>query len=458
MNNTSFAVRAGFVGFGEVNTPREFIDPRCREAADALRKRGIEVFETAPVSDDPAGAQADRAAAELAKFDFDALVVCVAGWIPSWAVLRTIDAFRNKPILLWGLSGWRTDDHFVTTADQAGSTALRAPFAEMGLTFKYLVNFKDSRPRYDEAADFLRAASAAAALRRSRIGMAGYRDMNLYGTLYDGTSLRGTLGTEIEHFDLLEIAEILKEIPASEIEAAAAKIRKEWNFLRDPQPGTLENSASLALAFQRKIRERGYDGFSFCDVDGVKKLLKFAPAGALTLLHELMPLLVTVPENDSHGAVTLLLVQYLTGGKVPAYMEFYEFTANSALMGVPDYVPGAVVDGKITVMPNAFGSFGEGLLNVSKVRTGVVTLVRLFRSGAGYGLHAVTAEAVTPEKWEEAGWAPPAPQLPSLEMKFAFSSDRFLEQVQGQHYIVAYGDITNRLRDFCAVTGLDFID
>ena len=51
-------VRAGFVGFGEVNTPREFIDGRCQAAADALKKQGIELYCAAPVSDDPAGAQA----------------------------------------------------------------------------------------------------------------------------------------------------------------------------------------------------------------------------------------------------------------------------------------------------------------------------------------------------------------------------------------------------------------
>ena len=34
-------IRAGFVGFGEVNTPREFIVDRCRRAAEELRSRGI---------------------------------------------------------------------------------------------------------------------------------------------------------------------------------------------------------------------------------------------------------------------------------------------------------------------------------------------------------------------------------------------------------------------------------
>ena len=183
-------VRAGFVGFGEVNTPREFIVNRCQTAAAELRKRGVELVETAPVSDDPAGENADRAIRELKCGEFDALVLCVAGWIPSWAVVKVAEAFKHKPMLLWGQSGWRTDGHFVTTADQAGTTALRAPLAEMGYNFKYLVNFKDSAPRCDEAAEYLRAASAAAAVRKTLIGMSGYRDMRLFGTLYDGNLLK----------------------------------------------------------------------------------------------------------------------------------------------------------------------------------------------------------------------------------------------------------------------------
>ena len=148
-------IKAGFVGFGEVNTPREFIDGRVAEAAVQLEKRGVELVKAAPVSDDPEGKQAARAVQELKKGEFDALVVCVAGWIPSWAVFKVIEPFKDKPMLLWGLSGWRANGHFVTTADQAGTTALRAPMEAQGYNFKYLVNFKDSKPRYDEAATYL---------------------------------------------------------------------------------------------------------------------------------------------------------------------------------------------------------------------------------------------------------------------------------------------------------------
>lgn len=449
-------IRAGFVGFGEVNTPREFIDNRCKAVADTLRERGVELVETAPVSDDPAGNEAARAVKELAAGgDFDCLILCVAGWIPSWAVFKTIEPFKHKPMLLWGLSGWRENGHFVTTADQAGTTALRNPMEEMGFTFKYIVNRKDSQPKFDEAIDFLKACHASNVMKNSFIGMNGYRDMRLYGTLYDGNLLKRAIGTEIEHFDLLEIADLIKEIPEAEVAEGVKKIRSEWTFQREPQEGTVENSVRLALAFKKKIEDRKYDGFSFCDVDGVKKLMKFAPAGALTYLHEILDI-PTVPENDSYGAVTQLLMKHLTG-KTPAYMEFYEFTENSALMGVPDYVPGCAVDGKITVMPNAFGSFGEGLLNVSKVKTGTVTITRIAQKGGELVIHSVLGEAVTPETWEEAGWAPPAPQLPSIEVKFAFNAGEFLKNVMGQHYIVTYGDHRELIKDFCKINKLAFI-
>ena len=448
-------VRAGFVGFGEVNTPREFIVDRCRQAAEELRKRGVELVETAPVCDDPAGENAARAIRELAAGEFDALVLCVAGWIPSWAVLKVVEPFRHKPILLWGQSGWRENGHFVTTADQAGTTALRAPLSEMGCRIKYLVNFKDSSPRYDEAAAFIRAASVSESMRSAFIGMSGYRDMRLFGTLYDGVLLKKLVGAEIEHFDLLEIVELERLVSADEIAAGTKHIRDNWKFIREPQPGTIENSVRLALAFRKKIEERKYDAFSFCDVDGVKKLLKFAPAGAMTLLHDLLDI-PSVPENDCYGAVTEVILHRLTGS-APGYLEFYEFTEKSALMGVPDYVPASMTDGGVTVMPNAFGSFGEGLLNVSKLRTGEVTIARLAGVDGTLAMHVAHGTAVTPETWEEAGWAPPAPQLPSLEVVIDGGSEAFLKNVMGQHYIVAYGDWREQLAEYCAINGMKFV-
>ena len=448
-------ITAAFVGFGEVNTPKELIEKKCREASALIESQGISVLAAGTVADDPAGKQADGAIAKLKKSDFDFLIVCVAGWIPSWAVIRVIEPFKHKPMLLWGLTGYREGDRFITTADQAGTTALRRPMRNMNFRFKYLVNRLGESAPTNEITSFARAAAALEKLRQAKIGMAGYRDMRLYGTLYDGVSLKARIGPEIEHFDLLEIDQYMKALSDADIAAPIRYVRKNWNFIKEPKPETLRDTARLYLALKRKIEERGYEAISYSDVDGIKKLLKFAPAGALTLLHDNMEV-CSIPENDAMGAVTQLIVRFLTG-QVAAYLEFYEFTEKGALMGVPDYVPGEIVDGQVAILPNAFGDFGEGLLNVSRLKTGKVTIARLGHSGSDYFLHVMTGTAKTPLKWEEAGWAPPAPQLPSLEIDFDSDPDDFIQNVLGQHYILAYGDQREVYRDLCLLLNIKMI-
>lgn len=448
-------ITAGFVGFGEVNTPREIIEKKCREAVKLVESLGINVRAVAPVADDPAGSQADRAIAELNKLDFDFLVVCGAGWIPSWAVIRVIEPFKHKPMLLWGLTGRREGDRFITTADQAGTTALRKPMQDMKFRFKYLVNRLGVPAPVEQILSFARAVAAVERLRRAKIGMAGYRDMRLYGTLYDGVSLKARIGPEIEHFDLLELVQYMDSLSDKDVAVPIDQMRKNWNFVKKPKPETLRDTARLYLALKHKIETRGYEAISYSDVDGIKKLLKFAPAGALSLLHDNLNI-CSIPENDSMGAVTQLMTRFLTG-QVAAYLEFYEFTRNGALMGVPDYVPGEIVEGKVTILPSAFGGFGEGLLNVSRLKTGKVTIARLGYSGNDYFLHTITGTAKTPLKWEEAGWAPPAPQLPGLEIEFDADPETFIQNVLGQHYILAYGDQRGLYRDLCSILDIKLI-
>jgi sugar phosphate isomerase/epimerase len=53
------------VGFGEVNSPRELVEQKCREAQEALERHGLELVVTEPVRDDPQGLDEARARGEL---------------------------------------------------------------------------------------------------------------------------------------------------------------------------------------------------------------------------------------------------------------------------------------------------------------------------------------------------------------------------------------------------------
>ena len=56
----------------------------------------------------------------------------------------------------------------------------------------------------------------------------GYRDMKLYGTLFDGVSLRAKIGPEVEFFEMLEIAQRIKGLGRKEVKRVVDKARSEW--------------------------------------------------------------------------------------------------------------------------------------------------------------------------------------------------------------------------------------
>ena len=210
-------------------------------------------------------------------------------------------------------------------------------------------------------------------------------------------------------------------------------------------------AAGYYLAVKAIADERNYKAISLKDVDGMKKLCGFPPAPIFMLLSE--DGYTTVPENDSLGAVTQLMMNRLTG-QLAGYLEFYEFFDNSVLAGVPDFVAADMVDGDTyTVLPAAFGLLSQGILNVSKVKTGTVTMSRLTYKDGEYVMQVILGEGKNPPKWEECGWDQPAPQLSALEIEIG-NVEKFADNVACQHYIITYGDNRAKIKDLCSMLGI----
>lgn len=448
-------LKVGFVCFGEVNTPYDIIERKYNQTKKLFEGASINIITTAPVTDNPLKDDVKRAVKELRTSPIDVLIVCLAGWIPSYTVIDVIEPFKNLPMILLGLNGWEEDGRKITTADQAGTTALRHPMEQMGYRFKYIVTRLGESLPLQNILDFLQAIYTVKLLKGSKIGSMGYRDMRLYATLHEGISLKGKYGVEVDCFEMLEIVEFMNSLEQQRIAEVKSTMLNNWKFTNQPQDITLEKTAKLFLAISDKIKKSNYKAITLIDVDGVKKFLKFAPAGAFMLIGQENNI-PTIPENDFMGSFTQLIVHYLTG-QIAAYLEFYEFSSEGAIMGVPDYIPSAITEGDITITPTAFGDFGEGLLNVSRIKTGEITLLRMALIDGQYCLHAINATGNPPPAWEEAGWKQPAPQLPGLYVKFHGDTEAFIQQVFGQHYIMAYGNILPLLKDFCYLTNTRLI-
>ena len=447
----------GYVCFGEVNTPIERLQMKHDEALAALQAKFENVIDGGLVIDDPAYETADSAYAKLAGLDLDCLIVCVAGWIPTHAVIRVTDHFRHIPMLLWGLCGWKENGRIITTAEQAGTTAIRPAFEALEYNFKYIYNVIGKEWPMDKIEAFISACRARKNLRSAKVGTMGYRDMLLYGTQYEGNSMRGQIGVEVEPYEMLEMVRAIDTLDADKVAEGIEYVKTNCTFKKACDDSVIEKGVKYALAIAKKIEERGWEAITLIDVDGMKKLEGFPPAMVFMLLERYCSVL-TVPENDVMGAVTQLIMKYISGQEIVPYMEYYEFFEKSMLIGVPDFIPKAATKGDVEVLPAAFGLLNTSVLNVSKAKTGYVTCCRLVYLKGKYKMHVYTGEAKDPPAWNEFGWDDPAPQLPSLEVfPQSCTVEEFAQNVCSQHVIVTYGDYTEAIRDFCKMMDIELV-
>ena len=96
-------VTAGFVGFGEINTPRDIIERKCAEARRLLEAEGLAVAWTDPVSRAFGEIKADLESRGLRLEDFDVAVAAHA--LANDAILVTDDLEHMGRI-----SGLRTEN------------------------------------------------------------------------------------------------------------------------------------------------------------------------------------------------------------------------------------------------------------------------------------------------------------------------------------------------------------
>ena len=450
----------GFVCFGEINTPIERLTVKHDEALAAVKGICADVYDGGVVIDDPDYGSAKKAVALLQKAwaegGFSSLVVCVAGWIPSHAVIYVTDVFRHVPMLLWGLCGWFEGGRLYSTADQAGTTALRPAFEEMGYSFQYTYSIVGKPHPMAEISAFLAAAHAKAKLRTARIGTMGWRDMLLYGTCADPATVRSRFGVEIEPFEMLEIVQGLEKVDNKKVAETLVYIKDSWKFQKPCEDSVIETGIRYALSIGQKIEERGYEALTLVDVDGMKKLVGFPPAMVFMLLDHYHDVLL-LPENDLMGGVAQLMMKYLTGQDV-FYLEYYEFFENSVIAGVPDFIPKVALAGDVTVLPAAFGLLNTSLLNISEVKPGELTCARLAFINGKFRLHLYAGEGRKPPSWAEFGWSDPAPQLPSLEIfPRTCTVPEFAQNVTSQHVLVCYGNHVSAIRKLCGLLNIDVV-
>jgi L-fucose isomerase-like protein len=447
------SAKTSLIGFYAYAYPEAKMKERIDNAVASLKEEGVEVNFIGYVSDrDEESIKKAKEKLEKTAYDSTSITLVISAWVESPPVIRVISDHFHMPMLMWSIAGYRIDAGLVSPGDAAGATGLNFALKTFGIKHVSLYDIVDKKSRADEAAGFIKFADSLKNLRNTRIASFGYADMDLYPLMYDGTLIKKYTGIHVDNLDLIELKILMDEVTKDQISAFEKDLNNKVNYVHEPTKRDMEILARSYIAINKIIDEKNYKAISLKCQFGMSKLMNFSPCMLESLIGDKVD---TICECDVPGLVAQVVVKELTETK-SVFQEFYEFYENRMLIGACGFVPLSLCTGnKPLAQGHEWGDTG-GIMNVSELKTGRVTLFKLYTINGQMHMHLVTGNAKTPEKWQEDGWEGKGPKLPSLEVELDSSLEEFQEYIAGQHYIVAYGDISRLMKRYCKFTGIRY--
>jgi len=372
------------VGVTSVASPLEVGADRAPASLDSLasllEERGVGVVRSrAPVM---TAEDASRVGVEFAAARVDALAVAPASWFEDYLLLDLLEEC-DVPLLLWPLPG-------METGALCGTQQLTWYLRELQKPCEVVFGEHVAGENLATALAFLRAAALRRRLRRSKVGLAGYRVRGMTEVAVNELAMKKVLGPRIVHLDVPALLESARAASRDETRRLWQQVRQRAGAVRLTDADGLE-SVAMYLAAARLASEHRLDALT---IGCYPNLMGKVCLAASLLADEGIPLGC---EGDVNAAVEMLVLQLLSGGP----------THNT------DWLE-PLPDGTVVFTHCGSGSFrlaeraedvtlapvrlmSQGLCVLFPAKPGPVTLLNLAPSGAGYQLAILEGEAVHAE-------------------------------------------------------------
>lgn len=232
---------------------------------------------------------------------------------------------------------------------------------------------------------FARAAATRNRLRRSRVGLVGQAPTGFYGCQFDELELAQAIGTSVTQIDLAAIFTAAREVAPAAIEAAITSTAERSPSLRTLDTAEVQRFGSAYAVLRDALRSYQLDGLAVRCWPEFPQNFGLMPCATLGRLAD--DGFVCACEADMHGAVTLLLLQWLSGAApLLADLVAMDMEANTVSLwhcgNAPACLARAGEEPTLTVHCNR----KIGVAGNFAIRPGAATLARLGKGPNGYRL------------------------------------------------------------------------
>jgi L-fucose isomerase-like protein len=251
---------------------------------------------------------------QLVSQNPDVILVILGSYSPDEILLEIAAAF-NVPLILWAPTEALIAESFPPFASLVGLTQNMRALKRSGFPVFWLYGAHDAPRLLAEVARLVRILTARKNLVKARIGQIGSGCPGMLDTQFDAGLLKETLGLETVDISIDTFINRFRSVSDAQAAQAALEIQR-MDSVSAPLWADCLEAAKAYLALQWLVIENKLSAIAVRCWPELKQQNVIAPCLALSLLTN-----QGVPagcEGDALGAVSMLIVQLLTGH--PAFL------------------------------------------------------------------------------------------------------------------------------------------
>lgn len=376
-----------------------------------------------------------EAADALKSSDVDVILICIATWSEDHHLLDLL-SYIDKPVILRAYPAFDTGS--LCCAHQIG-----AVFTDIGKKYEFVYGEADDAACAAETANIAKAYALKTIMSRTRVGAIGGRVKGMTEIAYDEFSIKEKLGARVVNLDEKEMLQKVEAISDAEVE----KILEEKKDVLSPCK-ILSSKESMieSIKYYKALKDLAAE----YELEALSVKCYTTYMGKICLGYSLLAEegIVGSCEGDVTNALTMKMMYELSGKPINNTDLLYpDEKANTILFAHCGSSGFSIAEGDVELCPVRLAE--TGVCTKFLVKPGKVTAVNICGHGDKFRLSAMVGDAI-----------PCGMEFPGNPVKIKFKKDvtqiskEIMANGVGHHWMVAYGDYMEELRNFCKINDI----